>query len=214
MNPEAILKKGLNEIGLSCSQGQINAFMTYLSELKKWNRTYNLTALKTDGDIIIKHFLDSLLYLRAIPSGSFKIADVGSGAGFPGIPLKIVCPEIEITLIEPSWKKSAFLRHIVRVLGLKGIGVLESRLEDIGKTYEKTYDVILSRATFKIKDFLKRACPYIKEGGRLVLSKGPRFSEETKMVDAVEKVLKLELPFIEVGMNRLPAQRNLVVLKC
>lgn len=83
-NPEELLKKGLNEIGLSCSQGQINAFMTYLSELKKWNRTYNLTALKTDGDIIIKHFLDSLLYLRAIPSGSFKIADAGSGAGSQG----------------------------------------------------------------------------------------------------------------------------------
>lgn len=91
---------------------------------------------------------------------------------------------------------------------------MESRLEDIGKTYEKTYDVIVSRAVFKIKDFLKRACPYIKEGGRLVLSKGARFSEETKVVDAVEKVLKLNLPFIKVGMTRFRAQRNLLILKC
>lgn len=223
MNPEHLLKKGLSELGFSYSQEQINAFLTYLSELKKWNRTYNLTALKTDEDIIIKHFLDSLFYLKAIEDSyklqvkkfrklltsyfPLKICDVGTGAGFPGIPIKIIRPEIEITLIEPSRKKTAFLRHIIRVLKLNQVFVLEQRLENLDKVYEKTYDVIISRATFKIKDFLKKACPYLKEDGRLVLSKGPRVSEEIKGVGLVEKILRLGLPLINV-------ERNLLILKC
>ncbi|MEW6215889.1 MAG: 16S rRNA (guanine(527)-N(7))-methyltransferase RsmG, partial [Nitrospirota bacterium] len=107
------------EFGYVPEMEQLSAFMTYLSELKRWNKAYNLTSLSKDEDIIIKHFLDSLLYLKAIPDGEIKIADVGSGAGFPGIPLKIIRPEIEMYLIEPSRKKSAFLRHIIRQVGLK-----------------------------------------------------------------------------------------------
>ena len=99
LNSRELLKKGLDELSFLCSEEQINAFMTYLSELKKWNRAYNLTALKTDRDIIIKHFLDSILYLKVIPEKTLKIADAGTGAGFPGIPIKIMKPEIEITLI-------------------------------------------------------------------------------------------------------------------
>src|SRR4030067_3577135 len=127
MTPDELLKKGLNEIGISYYEDQIDTFMTFLHELKKWNRVYSLTALKTDEDIIIKHFLDSILYLKAIsPSPlrgegwgeGLKIADAGTGAGFPGIPIKIIKPELDMTLIESSRKKSVFLRHIIRILKL------------------------------------------------------------------------------------------------
>ncbi|MEM3112747.1 MAG: 16S rRNA (guanine(527)-N(7))-methyltransferase RsmG, partial [Candidatus Anstonellales archaeon] len=118
MSPEYLLKKGLRRIGLSSSARQVELFMTYLAELKKWNRVYNLTGLRTDEDIIIRHFLDSLLYLKAIPEGGLSIADVGSGAGFPGIPIKIMRPDIQLALIESSRKRSAFLRHIIRILRL------------------------------------------------------------------------------------------------
>ncbi len=217
MNAEDLLKKGLTELGFSYSEKQINVFVTFLSELKKWNRAYNLTALKTDEDIIIKHFLDSLLYLKALEvysirkqknSNGVKIADVGTGAGFPGIPIKIIRPKIDITLIEPSRKKTAFLRHIIRVLKLKGISLLDKRIEALGKNYEKTYDVIVSRATFKVKDFLKKACPYVKENGRLVLSKGPRGFEEIKELknkSVIKKIIRL--PFINT-------ERNLLIIKC
>ncbi len=221
MNTEELLKKGLKEMGFTCSKAQINAFMAFLSELKKWNRAYNLTALKTDEDIIIKHFFDSLLYLRAIPQGALRLADVGTGAGFPGIPIKIIRPGIDMTLIEASRKKAAFLRHIIRLLRLTAINVLEQRVEGLGKEHERTYDVIISRATFKIKDFLNIACPYVRENGRLVLSKGPKVSEELKELEksphtmaAVRKILTLQLPFIKAGMLRFWAERNLVVLKC
>ena len=224
-NPEELLKKGLAELGCSYSKEQINAFMVFLSELKKWNRVYNLTALKTNEDIIIKHFLDSILYLKALEEIALsrhagarndrmevlKVADAGTGAGFPGIPIKIMRPDIDITLIESSRKKSVFLRHIIRILKLNRVSVLNNRIESFGKRYEKTYDVIVSRATFKIKDFLKKACPYIKEDGWLVVSKGPKVSEETNFLDKVHRqsVMKevITLPFIK-------AKRTLLMFQC
>lgn len=214
LSADDLLKKGIQELGITFTEGQINTFVTYLSELKKWNRAYNLTALKTDEDIIIKHFLDSLLYLKSIPSGPLKLADAGSGAGFPGIPLKIVRPEIEIALIEPSRKKTAFLRHITRLLRQTGTSVIEQRLEHLGKEYEKRFDVIVSRATFNINDFITIACPYIKDAGRLILNKGPRFSEELKEMEQARhdnlpsvEIMKVDLPFTDV-------KRNLIVLSC
>ncbi len=188
--------------------------MTFLSELKKWNKAYNLTSLKTDEDIIINHFIDSLLYIRVIPEGMLKLADIGTGAGFPGIPLKIIRPEIDITLVESSRKKTAFLRHIIRILGIKTIKIMEQRLEALGKEYEKIYDIIVSRATFDIKKFLKIACPYIRKNGKLVLNKGPKVSRELRELekhlfarDKVKEIHRIQLPFVN-------AERNLIVLEC
>ncbi|GMR03281.1 MAG: hypothetical protein BMS9Abin21_111 [Thermodesulfovibrionia bacterium] len=207
-NPEVLLKEGLAELGFSYSEEQIHAFMTFLFELKKWNRAYSLTALKTDKDIIIKHFLDSILYLKVIPAHAIKLADAGTGAGFPAIPIKIIRPAIDITLIESSRKKTAFLRHIIRVLKLEGVSILNKRVEALGKDYEKTYDVIISRATFKVKDFIKIASPYIKENGRLVLSKGPKITEEIKDLKQESLTKKtVRLPFIN-------NERTLLVIKC
>jgi len=211
MNPKELLDKGALEIGFSCSTKDINKFMIFLSELKKWNKTYNLTALKTDNDIIIKHFLDSILYLKPFPEGRLNIADAGSGAGFPGIPIKIISPDINVTLIESSRKKATFLRHIIRLLNLTGISVIEERIEDLGDEYKKSFDIVVSRATFKIKRFVEIASPYLKENGLLVLSKGPRLKEELDEMPYdgcyVESILNLQLPFIE-------DKRNLILLKC
>ncbi len=208
MEPGELIKKGLIDLGFSSSEWQVNAFMTFLSELKKWNRAYNLTSLKTDRDIIIKHFLDSLLYLKAVPAKALKIADVGTGAGFPGIPMKVMRPQIDLTLIESSRKKSAFLRHIIRLLQLKRTSVLNGRIENLGENYAKTYDAIVSRATFKVKDFLDRACPYIKENGILVLSKGPKiFEEKGTLID--QGVIRNVMTFPLMNL-----ERHLILLRC
>ena len=214
MNSLGLLKNGLKELDIPCSEGQIHAFLSFLSELKKWNRAYNLTALKTDRDIIIKHFLDSLLYLRAIPEHAQELADIGSGAGFPGIPLKLVRPDTEVTLIEASRKKAAFLRHIIRALNLTGISVLDQRIENLGNDYRGKYDVIVSRATFSVEAFLETSCPFVREGGALLLNKGPRVFKELQeskncshVMDSVKDIYKLRLPFIN-------DERNLVLLSC
>ncbi|MBI4843341.1 MAG: 16S rRNA (guanine(527)-N(7))-methyltransferase RsmG [Nitrospirae bacterium] len=211
MNSEELLIKGLEELRLTHSKKEIDVFLTFLSELKKWRRAYNLTALKTDEDIIVKHFLDSLLYLKALPAGKLHIADIGSGAGFPGVPIKIMRPEIKMTLVESSRKKSAFLRHIIRELGLSEIEVLQKRAEEIGGDFHKYFDVIASRATFDIAEFIKAACPYLKNDGLLVISKGPRFSKEEITGGAGNAVFK---EVIRTGLKHEGIVRNLVVLKC
>ncbi len=196
-----LLKKGLKELGLTASDDQINAFMTYLSELKKWNKAYNLTAIKKDGDIVIKHFLDSLLYLKALPEDGIKIADIGSGAGFPGIPLKIIRPEIEMYLIEPSMKKSAFLRHVVKQLHLRNTSVIEKRIEEVRINQELSapVDVAVSRALFDIKEFAKKTAPIVKESGILVLNKGPKVKEELKTLKGIRyEVLAVDLPLSQI----------------
>ncbi len=195
-SPEALLERGLKELSLGFTTEQIRAFMTYLFELKKWSRAYNLTSLKTDQEIIVKHFLDSLLYLGTIPEGEVSILDVGSGAGFPGIPIKIMRPEAVMYLLESSRKKAAFLSHMIKVLRLEKIEVKEKRIEELK---DLTVDVALTRALFDAGEFLKKASPHLKEGGRLVLSKGPKVREELRALTGVDvEVLTLPLPLSHV----------------
>jgi 16S rRNA (guanine527-N7)-methyltransferase len=196
-----LLKDGLVELGLTPSAKQISSFMTYLSELKKWNKVYNLTGLKKDKDIIIKHFFDSLLYLKVLPDGETKIADIGTGAGFPGIPLKIIRTEIDMYLIEPSRKKSAFLRHITRRLELKRIEVIEKSIQEIkvNKGLPCLVDAAVTRALFSIKDFTKKTSLIVKKGGTLILNKGPKVDEELKMLqNGKYEVLPVNLPFSDI----------------
>lgn len=201
---ESLLKKGLDELSLEYSPGQVGAFMSYLAELKKWNRAYNLTSLRTDEEIIVKHFLDSLLYLKAIPGGNVSVMDVGSGAGFPGIPIKIMRPEIMMYLLEPSRKKASFLLHMIKTLGLDGAEVIEKRIEEVGSL---TVDIAVTRALFRVRDFYRKASSHVGKGGLLILSKGPRVTEEIKETRDIDlDVLALTLPVAKI-------KRFVVVIK-
>ncbi len=198
------MREGLKELGISFTEEQIASFSAYLAELKKWSRVHNLTGLKEDRDIIIKHFLDSLLFLRVFPDDARSMADVGSGAGFPGIPLKIMRPELDVFLIEPSEKKCVFLRHMKALLGLKGLYVLTGRVEDIR---ELKVDAAVSRALFRISDFVEKAGHILRENGLFILNKGPKLEEEMRGID---------LQRVEVSDIRLPfgnAVRRMVTIK-
>lgn len=172
---QELLRKGLLELGVSIQADTLVRFLSYLFELKKWNRAYNLTALQSDRDIIIKHFFDSLLFLKAFPEDSRNICDVGSGAGFPCIPIAIVRPDISVTLIEPSRKKCAFLRNIKKVITLNNVAVLEARVEDIK---DSEFDIAVTRALFSISEFVKKAKHVVKKNGCFIVSKGPKYQEE------------------------------------
>jgi len=209
--PDELIREGLKELVLPSLNVCVHVFMTYLTELKKWNKAYNLTGLKKDEDIIIKHFLDSLLYLNVMPDGEIKVADIGSGAGFPGIPIKIIRPEIEVYLIEPSMKKSAFLGHIIRELQLKKIEVIKKRVEEIrvNKELPVSVDVAVTRALFSIKDFIKKTSHIVKKGGILILNKGPKVKEEIKILKDIKyEMLTFCLPLSDIKRRLVVVNQN------
>jgi 16S rRNA (guanine527-N7)-methyltransferase len=198
-----LLLKGFKTLGLDLTGVQADAFGAYLHELKRWGRAYSLTSLKTDEDIIVKHFIDSCLYLKALPADVHSVADVGSGAGLPGLPLKIMRPELEVFLIESSSKKSSFLRHMLRTLKLEGIECIEGRVEDI-KDIE--VDAVLTRALFSVGDFIKKAGHIVRPGGIFVLSKGPKVEGELEGA-------AFEYETMEIGLPLTDIKRTLVMVR-
>jgi 16S rRNA (guanine527-N7)-methyltransferase len=202
--PEKLLREGLSALGLAPSDACIDSFMLYLAELKKWNRAYSLTSLRSDEDIVLKHFLDSCLYLEAFAGDDVEsLADVGSGAGLPGIPIKIMRPELRLWLIEPVGKKAAFLRHITRALGLEDTRVLEKRVQDVA---DIRVDAAVTRALFRAGEFYEKSRHIVREGGLLVLSKGPKFKDELKDLAVGYEVKEVCLPLTDI-------KRNIIVIR-
>lgn len=195
---EELLRKGLGELGVPHSDGQVAALLAYLGELRRWNRAYSLTGLKTERDMVIKHLLDSCLYLRALEAeglGPGSAADVGSGAGLPGVPMKILRPEAEVYLIEPTGKKAAFLRHVVRTLGLRGVEVLEKRVEEVRGI---EVEAAVTRALYSAADFVGKAAHIVRKGGVFVLSKGPSAAREAGEVGLPLEILEMHLPLSDI----------------
>jgi 16S rRNA (guanine527-N7)-methyltransferase len=142
-----------------------------------WNRKINLTSLRDDGDIVIGHFLDSISAARFVPAGS-RLLDIGSGAGLPGIPIKIVSPMLDVTLLDSAHKKVTFMREVIRALGLEGVTVVWGRAEDEGNGIERrAFDRVITRAVGPIPDILRLGEPYLAAGGRIVLMRGQRRDE-------------------------------------
>ncbi len=168
---EVLLKSCGHEIDIPVSPQQVEEFLIYLRELKVWNRKINLTALKTDSLIVVRHFFESLLPLKfqAIPRHQ-SILDIGTGAGFPGLPLKIMRPDLKITLLESSNKKVAFLRHIVGTLKLTEVLIEPTRLEEFARQdgMQHHFDVIVSRAV-KVDPYLSLARRLLKQSGKVIL---------------------------------------------
>lgn len=188
-----LLQRGLKMLDISFTEEQADAFLIYLEELKKWNRVYNLTGLKTDRDIIIKHFLDSLLFAKVLPPEALTLADIGSGAGFPGIPIKIICPNLLVFLIEPTQKKAVFLRHICSKLQLRNVEIIDKRIEEIKGL---TIDVAVTRALFSIREFIEKTKGILSENGILILSKGPGLDKELEGLDQNNvSITDFKLPF-------------------
>jgi 16S rRNA (guanine527-N7)-methyltransferase len=199
-----ILARGAEEIGVVLSAQVIERYLLYIEELKKWNARINLTALTGDLEIGVKHFLDSLTVAPYL-HGAKCVLDIGAGAGFPGLPLKILSPAITLLLLEPSQKKVFFLRHIVRVLKLEGVEIVHGRAEtsEIKKRYARSFDLVLSRALADLPTFLQRALPYTKKGGHIVGMRGKKGEEEVTEMDwdalklQIIEVKRLILPFVE-----------------
>ena len=190
---------GSQELGIALSIEQVNSFFVYLAELKKWNRKINLTAITEERDTVIKHLLDSLSYLKAFtPAPGLRLVDMGSGAGFPAIPLKIAAPDISITMVESVKKKASFLRHVIRTLPLTEVEILDKRMKELPDAYHSSFDIVTARAFAEMPDALGHGVLFLKPHGLIILSRGPEETISEHELDSagvtVEHRIELTLP--------------------
>ena len=199
MIPRNLLTSGAQELNIDLSIEQVNSIFVFLTELKKWNQKINLTAIREERDIVIKHVLDSLSYLKGFsPTPGSRLLDMGSGAGFPALVIKIARPELAITLVESVKKKASFLRHIMRTLKMENVEIIDKRIEELIDTHSSSYNIVTARAFADMNAALSAGTAFLRPGGLMVLSRGP---EETigepamsKAGVAFERKIELTLP--------------------
>ncbi len=198
-----LLKKGGDELSVALTDASIALFLRYFRELKAWNRKINLTSIENDREIILRHFLDSLIPYPYV-KGSKRLLDIGSGAGFPGIPIKVHDPSIDVTLLDSVEKKVHFMKHVIRTLGLTGIEAVSGRVEDksIIERYSGAFDRVISRAFSDLGDYLRLSLPYTAPGGTIIAIKGPAYEKELKGVAEISgierpNIFEVKLPFTD-----------------
>lgn len=204
------VKQKAQEIGYTLQKEQLEQFFTYKELLIEWNKKMNLTAIEQEEDIITKHFIDSLSIASYIPDTA-KVIDIGTGAGFPGIPLKILKKDLSITLLDSLNKRITFLEEVIRNLSLENIQAVHARAEELAhkEEYREQYDIAVSRAVAPMHTLLEYMLPYVKIGGKCICMKGPNLQEESKDLQncletlggKIEKIEEIVLPETEIKRN-------------
>lgn len=207
------LQKCLEKHGFIINETQLKQFLIYRDELKRWNRKINLTTIVDDHGIIIKHFLDSLSILCCFSIPKYaKIADVGTGAGFPGLPIKIYRPDIEMFLIEASKKKVAFLKYLLSILGLENVEIANVRAEELIKlpAYNSQYDLVLTRYVASIIDSVEYCISLLRTNGTLIAYK--LWDVESEVREAKPKLQQLGAVINSVTKSEITDIRRSFVL--
>ena len=189
-----------NKIKIELDDDKIKRFSNYMNMLLRWNEKINLTAITEEYEIVLKHFIDSLSVIKYIDSGN--IIDVGTGAGFPGIPIAILQKESKITLLDSLNKRIQFLNEVINKLELKNVTTVHSRAEDFGRENKEKYDIAISRAVANLSTLVEYIIPFVKVGGKCICMKGSNIDEEIKNANFAIKELggkiinieKFELP--------------------
>src|SRR5713226_6993367 len=161
---------GLRQLDFELNRLQLEQFLLYRQELLDWNTRFNLTAITDPEEVLIKHFLDSLSLLLVYDKPDVRLLDIGAGAGFPGLPLKIVRPQWHVTLLEATGKKVTFLQHMIELLQLTEIEVVHGRAEELGhnQQYRASFDVVTARAVASLPTLLEYAAPFCRVGGQII----------------------------------------------
>ncbi len=211
-----LLRNGCKEIGIELTDLQAEQFIKYKDLLLEWNEKINLTAITDESEIILKHFVDSLTILPYIKDESKKLIDVGTGAGFPGIPVKILYSEIEVTLMDSLDKRIKFLNEIREKLVLKKLITIHSRAEDGGHNNKlrEQFDYATARAVAALPVLLEYCLPFVKKDGYFLAMKGSNIDEITNSQKAldilggkIEEIKEIVLPFSN------DAKRNIIIVR-
>lgn len=213
------MSNGLEELGIKLSDHQLQQFYQYYELLVEWNKVMNLTAITELGDVVTKHFLDSLSLVKAVkdlPEREEKMIDVGTGAGFPGIPLKIAFPSLEITLLDSLNKRIKFLEKVIEELGLENISAVHGRAEDFGRDmrYREQFDFCVSRAVSNAATLSEYCLPFLKIGGYFIPYKSGKIDEELEAGRKAIHVLGGKIQeVVKFQLTGGDADRSLVVIE-
>ena len=216
--PMQYLKTGTARLGINLNPSQIEQFQVYYQELTDWTKHINLTTITELKEVQLKHFLDSLTVILAFKQPAemegLRIIDIGSGAGFPGLPLKIAFPSIKLTLLEATSKKASFLHHIAHILDIEGAEVIAGRAEEIAHKaeYREQFDVVLSRAVSSLPSLVELTLPFCKTGGIVILQKKGDVEDELRRADKAIELLGGSQPEVKsIDLPELPDNRYLMV---
>jgi 16S rRNA (guanine527-N7)-methyltransferase len=213
------LINGAKELGIDLTPAQVEQFELYYRELVDWNKRVNLTAITDYDEVQLKHFLDSLTLVLAggdpFCKSKLRFLDIGTGGGFPGIPLKIVFPTIELTLIESTGKKTTFLHHLLDVLNLNDVTVLNERAESLAHRddYREQFDIVACRGVAALATACELALPFCKQGGIFIAQKkGTNDEEVHKASNAIEKLGGELKRTARIGLSVFDEERLLVIM--
>ena len=208
-----IIKSSFENYGIVLTDKQVEQFEIYYNFLVEENEKYNLTAITEKNEVAIKHFVDSVLPYKTIPQNA-SIIDVGTGAGFPGVPLKILREDLKLTLLDSLQKRVRFLKELTHKLELKNVTCVHARAEDYCREKREKFDVATSRAVAATNTLSEYLIPYIKKGGLVLMYKGSKAEDELKDGEKAIKTLGGKVSLIQkFFLKEVESERNVVVIE-
>lgn len=210
-------EKGLEDLGITLSEKQMGQFLKYYEILVEWNSFMNLTGITEFEEVITKHFLDSLAVVKVCdPASAGSVIDIGTGAGFPGLPLKIAFPHLEVVLLDSLNKRIKFLNEVILQLGLDGIRTIHGRAEDFARdqNYRESFDLCVSRAVANLSSLSEYCLPYTALGGRFISYKSGKIDEELAEAEKAIRVLGGETEnVVKFNLADTDMERSFVVIE-